>query len=82
MHLNHQQGISVSRYRQLRLTATHETSGRLSFRVHAKPLNAAWNEHSLILQGASFSCGPLMTIEDVCHALIGLLEEEMLPGIG
>lgn len=44
---------SRSRYRQVRLTATAEVSGRVSWALSAKPLNAAWDEHAVILRGSS-----------------------------
>lgn len=44
---------SRSRYRQVRLTATAEISGRVSWALSAKPLNAAWDEHAVILRGST-----------------------------
>ena len=44
---------SRSRYRQVRLTATAEVSGRVSWALSAKALNAAWDEHAVILRGSS-----------------------------
>ena len=44
---------SRSRYRQVRLTATAEVSGRVSWVLSAKPLNAAWDEHAVILRGST-----------------------------
>lgn len=44
---------SRSRYRQVRLTATAEVSGRVSWALSAKPLNAAWDEHAVILRGST-----------------------------
>lgn len=79
---NHQAGIALSRYRQLRVTATHETSGRFSVRLYAKPLNAAWTESHLVWQGASVSCGPILSTEDAIAAAIDILREQLLPGLG
>lgn len=42
----------ASKYRQVRLTATAEVSGRVSWALSAKPLNAAWDEHAVILRGS------------------------------
>lgn len=76
------QRIAQSRYRQLRVTLTHEVSGRVSYRVHAKALNSAWSEQNLIAQGASFEVGPILSTEDAIAVLIDLLRAELLPGIG
>lgn len=77
---NHRPGIGSSRYRQLRLTATHETNGRLSVSVYAKALNKEWHEQQCL---ARFSMDgptvPLVTTEDVYSALLWILEEVMLP---
>ena len=43
----------ASRYRQVRLTATAEVSGRVSWALSAKPLNAAWDEHAVIRRGST-----------------------------
>lgn len=42
----------ASKYRQVRLTATAEVSGRVSWALSAKPLTAAWDEHAVILRGS------------------------------
>lgn len=70
-----------SRYRQLRLTATLETSGRLTYSVYAKPLGAAWSEHDCLLRSEIRHSGPLMSQDDVIRALIEVLREQTLPGI-
>lgn len=72
-----------SRYRQLRLTATHEISGRFSVSVYAKPLNAAWSEQQCLLRtSVEYDQRELQSTEDVLAALIHVLREQLLPGIG
>lgn len=71
----------MSRYRQLRLTATLETTGRMSYSVYAKPLNLAWNEQHLIVRDSVPGFSPLATPDDVIRAVVALLQEQMLPGI-
>lgn len=74
--------IAKSRYRQVKVTFTHEVSGRLSYRVHAKALNAAWNEQTLIANGSAEGTKlPLNTTEDALSALIYLIEDQLLPGV-
>lgn len=72
---------AMSRYRQVRITATLEAAGTLSYRVYAKPLNAAWDERACILSGAVQGVSPLMSPDDVYRALIEVLREQQLPGI-
>lgn len=81
--MGHSRGpIGMSRYRQLRLTATHEMSGRFSYSVYAKPLNKEWHEHQCLARGAvDGTLLPLNSTEDVIAALIEILESYMLPGI-
>ena len=76
-----EQPIAMSRYRQFRLTATQERSGVLSYSIYAKPLNARWDEHQVIVRD-SVDVGfiPLLSTEDVVHALIAILREQLLPG--
>lgn len=71
----------MSRYRQVRITATLERGGTLSYRVYAKPLNAAWDERACILSGALRGIDPLMSPDDVYAALVQVLLEQTLPGI-
>lgn len=82
MTSNNYPGIGSSRYRQLRVTATHELNGTLSFRVYAKALNDGWKEQHCIATGRRVHTLPILTTEDAVAALIDLLREEMLPGIG
>lgn len=82
MTSNNQQGIAGNRYRQLRVTITHELSGRASYRVYAKGLNDTWKEHHCIAMGRSDSFAPILSTEDAIAALIDLLKKEMLPGVG
>nr|CRY97330.1 hypothetical protein [uncultured prokaryote] len=72
-----------SLYRQLRLTATQELNGRFSYSIYAKPLNAQWSEHSLILRASiDIPDFPLNTTEDVVVALVAILEGQFLPPDG
>lgn len=74
--------VSMSNYRQLRITATHEISGRFSYSVYAKPLNKEWHEHQCLARGAvDGTLLPLLSTEDVIAALITILEGYLLPGI-
>jgi len=72
-------GIGSSRYRQFRLTATHELSGRFTVSIYAKGLNQEWQERQCIMRGWSEGTSrPLESTEDVIMALIVLLEEQVL----
>lgn len=69
-----------SRYRQLRLTVTHESSGRLSYSLYAKGLNASWNEHQCLLRETiAGTRRPLETTEDALQAILLILEDLVLP---
>lgn len=69
--------IAKSNYRQLRLTVTHEISGRFSYSLYAKPLQAAWHEHQCLLRSACDGTRlPLLTTEDAILAAIVCLEEQ------
>lgn len=70
-----------SRYRQVRITATLEARGSLTYSVYAKPLNVAWDERQVILRGSLEGVPPLMSPDDVYAALIDVLREQTLPGI-
>jgi hypothetical protein len=72
---------AASLYRQLRLTATQETNGRLSYSLYAKPLNVAWHEHQCLVRGSvDGSDLPLRSMEDVLQVVVRLIEEAfMLP---
>lgn len=72
--------MAQSRYRQVRLTFTQETTGRLSYSVYAKGLNMDWTEKQCLVRDQVHLDAPLMTTEDVCHALIVILREQLLPG--
>lgn len=72
--------VGTSRYRQLRITATHELSGRFSVSVYAKGLNQEWHERQCMYRGvAEGTLRPLNTTEDVLAALVAVLEQQMLP---
>jgi len=76
---NHRPGIGSSRYRQIRLTATHETNGRFSVSVYAKPLNKEWHERQCLLRYTNDGTPrPLETTEDVLLALLVIVEEHLL----
>lgn len=69
-----------SRYRQLRLTATQEVSGRFSVSLYAKPLNSDWTEHTCLARySLDVTAEPLRSTEDVIMALLVILEERLLP---
>lgn len=74
--------VAASHYRQLRLTATHELSGDLSYRLFAKGLNDAWTERHLLVQDRMRWREPILSTEDAISASIALLKEQLLPGIG
>lgn len=74
------QGIAKSRYRQLRLTATHEVSGRFSVALYGKGLNADWREHDCLARySIDGPARPLQSTEDVIQALLLILEDYLLP---
>lgn len=83
MGVNNGRGpVARSRYRQMRLTATQETSGRFSYAIYAKGLNQEWHEHQCLLRGSlEHTPLPLLSTEDVVAILIDLLREQLLPGI-
>lgn len=69
-----------SRYRQLRLTVTHEVSGRLTYSIYAKALNAKWDEHQVLVRDSIVGTRHrLESTEDVIQALLLILEEQLLP---
>lgn len=77
---NHRPGIGSSRYRQLRLTVTHETNGRFSVSVYGKALNQEWHErHCLSRFAVDGITAPLNSTEDVLAALLWVIEDNMLP---
>lgn len=72
--------IGKSRYRQLRLTATHELNGRFSVSLYGKGLNQEWTEHSCLARFVDPGVkGPLNSTEDVVMALLVILESFVLP---
>lgn len=75
--------VALSRYRQLRVTLTQEASGRVSYSVYAKRLNADWREQDCLLRDSlDAPPRPLLSTEDVVALLIDVLREQMLPGVG
>jgi hypothetical protein len=77
---NHRPGIGSSRYRQFRLTATHETSGRFSVSVYGKALNKEWHEQQCLARFATdVHPDPLNSTEDVLAAIMAIIETTMLP---
>lgn len=71
-----------SNYRQVRLTFTAEIGGMLSYSIYAKPLNAQWNEHHVLVRDHLSNCPMPETTEDVFRILIRILDDNLLPGIG
>lgn len=72
----------MSRYRQLRLTATHELGGSFSVSLYAKPLNHEWHEQQCMLRTrVEYDQRALVSTEDVIAALIHILREQLLPGV-
>lgn len=74
-------GIAQSRYRNIRVNITQETSGRLSYSVYAKPLNRDWREPDCIVRDAMYFERPVVTPEDAIIAAIEVLKQQLLPGI-
>ena len=73
--------VAKSLYRQIRLTATQEVSGRFSYSIYAKPLQADWRQQHLMVRDSwDTPPWPLLTTEDVVRAMIGILQEQVLPG--
>nr|CRY96737.1 hypothetical protein [uncultured prokaryote] len=75
----HPKTSARSLYRQVRLTATQEDSGRTSYSVYAKGLGQQWNERQCILRSSVQVPGRLDTTEDVIWMLLRVLEDEVLP---
>lgn len=76
-----EQPVAISRYRQFRLTATQERSGILAYSIYAKGLNQRWDEHQLLVRDrCDLGYVALLSTEDVVHALITILREQLLPG--
>lgn len=72
--------VAQSRYRQLRLTLTHEIGGRFSVSLYGKALNADWREHDCLARySVEGTTAPLNTTEDALMALLVVLEEHLLP---
>lgn len=73
---------AASRYKQLRLQLTEEAGGRVSVSLYVKPLNTEWTERHCLLRRTVTGQRPIETLEDALSVCVGLLEEDMLPGIG
>jgi hypothetical protein len=72
--------LAASKYRQLRLTATHELGGRFSYSIYAKRLNDRWDEHSCIYRDNNvLTDKPLKTTVDVVAVLLEVLADQLLP---
>lgn len=71
---------AASRYRQARLTFTMEASGRCSYSLYAKPLNAAWDEHQCLIRDSVVVERAPESLEDVIRILLIVLGEQLLPG--
>lgn len=70
---------AVSNYRQVRLTFTQEVSGRCSYSIMAKALNAQWDQGTVLIRDSVTVPGPLESTEHVLRALLVILEEQFLP---
>lgn len=68
-----------SNYRQVHLTFTQESSGRLSYAVKAKGLRDEWNERTVLIRDSIEYRHPLNSTEDVIRALVLVLSEQLLP---
>lgn len=68
-----------SLYRQIRLTCTQESGGRVSYSISAKGLNDAWSEHTVIVRDHVRLDERLETTEDVVRLLLIVLSEQLLP---
>lgn len=73
--------IARSRYRRVRLTYTEEASGRVSYSIYAKPLNADWREEHCLVRDSLDPGHPVASIEDVFRRLAAVIEEQFLPPI-
>lgn len=79
---NHLAGVRHSQYRQVRFTVTQELNGTLSFRAYAKSLDQGWQERHCIAAGTVPHDRPILSIEDALTAVMVVLREQFLPGIG
>lgn len=75
-------GIAKSNYRQVRLTFTQEIGGRCSYSIHAKALNDDWKQQHCLVRDSVDLKYPVLSVEDVYSALLDILREQLLPGIG
>lgn len=75
----HPKTSAKSRYRQVRLTFTQESMGRVSLSLYAKGLNSQWNEHACLLRDQVAFQGRLDTTEDVIWACLQVLDGMVLP---
>ena len=76
-----QQPKARSLYRQVRLTATQSIDGSFAYSIYAKGLESSWDEHHLLVRDRLVTPPhPLATTDDVVHALIEILREQVLPG--
>ena len=70
-----------SLYRQVRITATQSIDGSFAYSIYAKGLESSWDQHHLLVRDrVAAPPHPLATTEDVVHALILILREQLLPG--
>ena len=68
-----------SLYRQVRITCTQESGGRVSYSIYAKGLNQAWSEHQCLVRDQITLDERLETTEDVVRMLLIVLSEQLLP---
>lgn len=71
-------GGNSSNYRQLKLQITHESGGRLSFRLYAKGLRDTWAERHLLVMGSRPATGPIANSDDAIREVVDLLQMAIL----
>lgn len=74
-------GIAGSRYRQIRVQITHETTGMLSYSILAKGLNDDWRQQHVIVRDSLAWPHPIESVDAAITAALEVLKEQLLPGI-
>lgn len=70
---------AVSNYRQVRLTYTEETKGRVNYSIYVKGLGQNWDEHQCVVRDSIRFAEPATSVEDVFRKLEVILAEQRLP---